>query len=224
MFDCIVLIRMMRAFFPDEKLVGVTDQSFSWGLLVAIPLLAVEQLIASVLIAPKRPPSNTATLGLQLYLLGIGIQEVIVVYTSVLAVILHRKLTAREAPNPQAITNDPSDSASTKWRSISYALLFSLGAILARIAYRLIELSGLFLGYMQFLAHNEVFFYTLECLPVLAAVGVWAIVDTELLLDQQYSDRTPVGAYRYYEVSGELADNVPIPLSRVSIEDVTDLK
>jgi hypothetical protein len=209
---------MMRGLFPGEKLVGITDQALPRGLLVVIPLLAVEQLIASVLIVPKHRPSpskeasKTAMLGLQLYLVGIGIQEVIVLYTSVLAVILHRKLTNKEIPNPQAMTTDPFDQASPKWRSISYALLFSLGALTTRIAYRLVELSGFFTGHLLMLAHHEVFFYTLECLPVLAALGVWAVVDTEGLLDQRSSGSKFVGAYSYHEISGVLADEDSVPL------------
>jgi len=212
MFDCIVLIRLMRASCSDEMPVGVTEQALSRCLLVILPLLAIEQLIASLLIVPKHQPSysrgasDTAMLGLRLYLVGIGIQEVIVVYTSALTVILHRSLTNREVEKNQTTTTDPSDQASKRWRSILHALLFSLGAISTRIFYRLVELSGFFTGYLLVLAHNEVFFYTFECLPVLTALGVWAMVDTEDLLGEQTLESTPVGDYRYYRVSRELVD------------------
>ncbi|KAJ4291606.1 hypothetical protein N0V90_009501 [Kalmusia sp. IMI 367209] len=215
---------MRKGFIADEKPVGVTDKVLSWCLSILIPLLTVEQLIASVLIAPKRQLSlsrgdvNTTMLGLQLYLVGIGIQEVLVVYTSALAISLNRELRDREVENALAMRIRPYDQASTRWRSISYALVFSLVAILTRIAYRLIELSGFFTGYLLVLAHNEVFFYAIECLPILAALGVWVIVDIESQLDQQSSSGTPIGAYSYHEVGSELIDN-SIPLSRVNIED-----
>jgi hypothetical protein len=182
----------------------ITRKALSRGLIVIVPLLALEQLVASILIAPKRHPSSSrnttdhAMLGLQLYLGGIGIQEVVVVYTLALAIILLRKSKDRENQSARRMTMDPW----TKQRSISYALIFSLVALSTRIAYRLVELSGIFTGYLHFLAHNEVFFYTLECLPVLAALGVWTVVNTDALLDEHGSRSSSVAAYDYHELRG----------------------
>jgi hypothetical protein len=207
-FDCVILNKMMRAPFPDAKPMGVTCKALSCGLLVVIPLLAVEQLIASVLIAPKHRPSssrnssNNTMFGLQLYLGGIGVQGLIVVYTLVLAVIILRKPKDREIQSARTTTTVPSSLAWTRPRWTSYALVFSLGALLTRIVYRLVELSGFFTGYLLFLAHHEIFFYTLECLPVSAALGIWPILNTEVLINDQPSCSSPVGAYSYHELRG----------------------
>jgi hypothetical protein len=66
--------------------------------------------------------------------------------------------------------------------------------------------------------HNEVFFYTLECLPVLAALGVWALVDTQDLLNEQLLHGASGDAYRYHEVGREPLDGEAIPLEGVSVE------
>jgi hypothetical protein len=189
----------MRVSYPDEKPMGVTSKAISRALHIVVPVLAFEQLIASVLIAPKRRPSPSrkstdhAMLGLQLYLGGIGVQELVVLYILALAIVLLKRFKDRENQR----TVEPSSQA---WRSIPDALVFSLATLFTRIAYRLTELSGFFTGYMLFLAHHEVFFYTLECLPVLAALGVWSVVDTEVLLDEHSSTSSFVDGYDYHEL------------------------
>jgi hypothetical protein len=77
-FDCIVFMRMTAAFSPNNHSIGFTPNILSWILAVVVPLLTLEQFIASVLIAPKHKSStdrkspDTAMLGLKLYLIGIG--------------------------------------------------------------------------------------------------------------------------------------------------------
>jgi hypothetical protein len=220
-FDCIVFMHMTAAFSPDDHPVGFIPHTLSWILAVVVPLLTLEQSIASVLIAPKhksttdRKSPETAMLGLKLYLIGIGIQELLVGCTIVLAVKTNRNIGNSKGEHTP---RKSFDQVSPTWRSISYALLFSLAALATRIAYRLVELSGIFTGYLLVLMHNEVFFYTLECLPVLAALGVWTCVDTQSLSDEQSSNCAPGDAYSYHEVDGELVNGETILLERGSVE------
>jgi hypothetical protein len=220
-FDCLVFTQMTVSFSLEEKTVGLTPQILSWVLAVVLPLLTLEQFIASVLIAPKHNPStsrkspDTAMLGLKLYLLGICIQELLVGYTIFLAVKISKHTGGRKVDYP---LSNLSNDVQPEWRSISYALIFSLAAIAIRIAYRLIELSGIFTGYLLILMHNEVFFYTLECLPVLAAIGIWTLVDTQNLLNEQFSDSASGDAYSYYEVGRESLDVEAILLESGDME------
>ncbi|KAF9729580.1 hypothetical protein PMIN03_006334 [Paraphaeosphaeria minitans] len=223
LLDCTVLTRIVTASCQDEKIVGVTGQVLSRALLLTIPLLAIEQLTASVFIAPKHrvsssgSGSSTAMLGLKLYLVGIGVQEVLVVYVSIIAVSLFKKLGANEAADLRAKMTDGLSQPSNRWRSTMYSLIFSLAAIGIRIAYRLIELSGIFTGYLLVLMQNEIFFYTLECLPVLAALGVWTVVGFEDMIDNL--DTMPVGTHIYHELSGVPEEGHSVPLERESSED-----
>jgi hypothetical protein len=220
-FDCIVFVQMTISFSPKEKVIGLTPQVLSWVLTVVLPLLILEQFIASVLIAPKhnssisRKSPDTAMLGLKLYLLGIGIQEILVGCTILLVVKINRHTGGRKVDCPRS---NPSDDVQPKRRSISHALTFSLAAIAIRIAYRLIELSGIFTGYLLILMHNETFFYTLECLPVLAAMGIWTLVDTRNLLNEQLLESAPGDAYSYHEVRREPQDSEAILLESGNME------
>jgi hypothetical protein len=220
-FDCIVFMRMTAAFSPNNHSIGFTPNILSWILAVVVPLLTLEQFIASVLIAPKHKSStdrkspDTAMLGLKLYLIGIGIQELLAGCTIVLVVKINKNIgNSKGEHTPRKSI----DEVSPTWRSISHALIFSLAAVAIRIAYRLVELSGIFTGYLLVLMHNEVFFYTLECLPVLAALGVWTCVDTQSLSDEQSSNCAPGDAYSYHEVGGELVNGETILLERGSVE------
>lgn len=212
---------MMSALFL-EKSFGISHHALSRGLFATIAVLTVEQLIASVLIAPKnsRGFNGTAILGLKLYLVGIGIQAVIVLYTLALAATSHRNLQdSKETQDSQEMVTSSHDQSSAQWRPVFYALLFSLGAILTRTAYRLVELSGLLVGHFQVLAHHEVFFYTLECLPVLAALAIWVVTDARDVLDQSPLPSTSTAAYSYHAVGGGHLDHESLRLSRVRIEE-----
>jgi hypothetical protein len=206
--DCIVFIKMINVSFAGG-LSHISSQNLKTGLCVLIPILSVEQFIASVLIAPKnsRGESTTAMLGIKMYLGGICVQELLVTYVFVLAMVLHKRQTKREAQSPALPPN---------WHSTSYALLLSLGCIWSRIAYRLVELSGLFTGYLTMLVHNEVFFYAFECLPVLAALAIWTVLDVRDLPGQCPVDTTSSSAYVYHEVGADSEDTGPINLSRCS--------
>jgi hypothetical protein len=131
--------------------------------------LSIEQLVASVMIAPKHRKSfsdhlpNHAMLGVELYLGGIGLQFLVMVYSLVLTIALQRKITDRDVKGRQRIT-------------VLTISMFSLISLLARTTYRLIELSSFSTGYLLFLAHSEVYFYTFECSPVLIALGICLFV------------------------------------------------
>jgi hypothetical protein len=122
-------------------------------------------------------------LGVQFYLVGIGLQGLVMVYVLALTVALQKKDDGRDTKRFQHTT-------------ITYTLIISLVALLMRTAYRLVELSAFSTGYLQFLAHCEVYFYAFECMPVLTALGIWMLVgSTEVFLGS--STR---GAYGYHEL------------------------
>jgi hypothetical protein len=179
----------MKALPTNVKLLGITPKTLFRGLIVAIPLLAVEQLCASMLIAPKHRPShfnntpNHAMLGVQLYLVGIGLQGLLMVYALALTVALQKKDAGRD-------TKDPQHTITT------YTLIISLVSLLMRTVYRLVELSAFFTGYMQFLAHSEVYFYAFECMPVLTALGIWMLMGS----NEIFLGSSSRGVYGYQEL------------------------
>ncbi|CAI6332875.1 unnamed protein product [Periconia digitata] len=211
-FDCFVLSKIVKAAGLDISLNDPQTWILSRGFLFATTNILAEQLIASILIVPKRKPtasrgaSETAMLGLTLYLAGISIQALMLTYAIILAFISHKRLGGRGfAPNSARLIHGSVHQSLR--RSTSYAMLFSLSSISLRTAYRIIELSGLLSGTLLFLAHNEFFFYAFECLPVLAAIGTWAVVDIGTLLNCELSDSSQIRTYKYQQVGEELPDS-----------------
>jgi hypothetical protein len=215
-----ILFRTGKAFFrPDQRLPAFVNRHLERGLFFGLTLLAVEQLLASVLIAPKRipspghPSSTTARLGLKIYLVGLAIQQLLTTYVTILVYTVHKALSRGRQKTfwspaswsiwrPMRIYNVANSVSSTEeeWRDITRSLLFTLFALTIRTVYRLVELSTFFTGWFSFLAHYEVFFYMLECLPVLAALGVWTMVDLEglgsLMEDSTFVWEEGSGRYR----------------------------
>lgn len=213
--NCSIQVATIQTFVPAQKLVGTTSDALAKSFRFAIPLLATEQLVASILIAPKHlpspalgPPSSTAMLGVKLYLFGTGLQQLAMLYALVLALLLHRALSKTPPRKSNLDVEHDDDESGPDWRPLSRALLFSLAALSTRGLYRLVELSAYFTDFMPFLARHEVFFYALECLPALAALGIWAVVHAEKRLDEGCGRGDSAGAYAYsyHELHGEGAE------------------
>jgi hypothetical protein len=130
--------------------------------------------------------------GLKMYLGGLAIQQLLTIYITILVYTVHNALSRGHKTTfwspaswsiwrPMSVSDVPHSVMRTEeeWRDITRSLLSSLFALTIRTVYRLVELSTFFTGWFSFLAHYEVFFYMLECLPVLAALGVWTMVDVE---------------------------------------------
>lgn len=200
---------MLIAHCQYEAILGVTGRALGRFLLVTIPGLVVEQLVASVLIVPKHSSSSrsspsTAMLGLKLYLAGLGVQKVLVVYMSAVTFVLIGRLKAEDIVGSRTKTTAVQSQTSTKWPLTMWPLIFSFAAIATRVAYRIVELSGVVTGHLLVLMHHEVFFYAFECLPVLAVLGVWAILGFEGLPDHPHLNTRSSGPYLYQEIHGEL--------------------
>lgn len=167
----------------DDKLGGLTRPALMRLLIIVIPLVSLEQFIAAVLIAPKHRPTaetgweatNTGLLGVKLYLVGLAVQECLMLYTILPAAQLYRILRTGEGSSGR--------------RRLLQTFNFSQTAILLRTTYRLVELSSFATGWLQFLARSEVYFYLLECLPVLVGLGVWTVVGVDRVLDGQASGK-----------------------------------
>lgn len=188
-FNVRFLVKISGTLPASETLLGLGGQVLERSLALAIILLSIEQLVASVMIAPKHRKSfsvhspNNAMFGVELYLGGIGVQFLVMVYTLALTIALHKKITDRDTRGRQRIT-------------VLTILMFSLVSLLARTIYRLIELSSFSTGYLLFLAHSEVYFYACDCSPVLIALGIWLVAR----IDDLSTDYLPDNCYNYQEL------------------------
>lgn len=172
-FDCSLLARITKALSASAPRSGLTGKILERSLVVALAFLAIEQLVASVLIAPRdrksfsKSSSNHAMLGIELYLGGVGVQFLVMMYT------LFRALAVRKKATEQVPRDDRVAKSMKFW-------ILSLISLLTRTAYRLVELSSFSTGYLLFLAHSEVYFYAFECLPILVALGIWLLAGPDI--------------------------------------------
>jgi hypothetical protein len=160
---------------------------------IVLALLCVEQFIAAIMIAPAHSVARQmspergyiAGAGMSLYLVGIGVQGIVCVCMATLTILWQYNSLERLRDTPHAHLR--------LCDSRHLALHLSLGMILMRTCYRLLELSG-FLGGDSPLAHIEGLFYGLEVTPMLIALGVWLLVDTDMSLTSKEE------SYKYHEV------------------------
>ena len=225
--SCIFFTRLLVTLPPpDETSAGISSPTL-YVFMITFPPLTLVFLIAAILIAPKHlpspergPPSSTAMLGIKLYLGGLGIQFIMLLAALILATLLHKKtIENRPPPSLQMERAETGGEQGKKLRKVSYALLFSLLAIDTRTVYRLVELSAFFTGFAKDLAHHEVYFYALECAPVLAAVGVWTVVDTQCLFLEGSDVTRTRPEYVYQEVSGEEREEGDVLLTKVGRDE-----
>jgi len=167
--------RMVQIHKHDKKLGSVTASTF-W---ISIPLLilTVIQLTNCVMIMTGNPP-RVQQLGIKTYIGTISIQEVFLLCLFGMVVRFYSTMST----NTQRL-----DNTWHQWHFISIGLFLSLGAISLRIFYRIIELSQVFQANAK-LAHNEVFFYSFEAVPVFVALSVWTVVNMGDLTESVRTD------------------------------------
>ena len=208
-----ILTRLLAIILPDAH------HTHSRILLLAPPPLFLLQLLAAIMIIPKHrptpttPSAPTAMLGIKWYLFGLALHLALLIFALTLAVLIYRRLSEqRPLPN----SNQETDAEVVVWkarRRVLFAVLFSLGAVTTRVVYRLVELSGLLNGHLTSLASNEVYFYALECAPVLVGVAVWAVVEARPgVLEGKIK-----GDYVYEEVSGEIGDEEGMVMKKMGV-------
>jgi hypothetical protein len=163
---------MVQLYKPQSRVRVVISDGMSRAVIISILLLTIVQLTTCALIVTGNPP-GTQKSGIEIYMGTIGIQGVLVLGLLGL-VAAFRSAMARAGSLQRSIYKW------AQWQVLSVALYLSLGAILIRIAYRLVELSQVFRP-NTLLPHKEIFFYGFETLPILISLSVWTIVPTENL-------------------------------------------
>lgn len=211
---CIVLGRLIAIVLPRQ------GEMFSRMYRLAVPFIFLIQLVAAVLIIPKHVPSSTssaaptAMIGIKWYMFGLVLHLILHLFAVALASFTYKRLPEQGS---SLRSNRVIDSGCEAWktrRRVLYAVLFSLGAVTIRVVYRLVELGGLLNGYLTSLASNELYFYALECAPVVVGAGTWAVVaeGPSLLGGKKEGD------YVYEEVSGEAGDEEGVAMKGMGTE------
>ena len=162
-----MFVKLRQVYNQEVQAKGLNSPILLWAFMITIPILTIVQLVTCGMVITGNPP-QVQVLGIKTYIGTIAIQEVLVLCLFVMVIIFCSNM----ATNAQRMNRKW-----PRWKIISFALLFSLGAISLRTAYRMIELLQVFQA-NSILAHSEIFFYSFEAVPILAALSVWTVVDT----------------------------------------------
>ncbi|KAF3483815.1 RTA1 domain-containing protein [Arthroderma uncinatum] len=155
-----VLGRMVHFFLPDQRCFGISARKLT-VIFVCLDIVAfLTQGASSSLL--NSDSANSIKIGINLYMGGIGLQELFILIFVGLAIRFQKKMTIVEK----------TDCPQYAWRPLLYTVYTSLLLITIRIIYRLIEFSG---GLHSAIATNEAAFYALDAAPMFLALVAFNI-------------------------------------------------
>ncbi|KAH9229878.1 hypothetical protein COL26b_001361 [Colletotrichum chrysophilum] len=170
-FAYMTLGRMIHFFHPSRSLLRVPATFFA-ALFVALDVVSfIIQLVGGSMAGPTAPPEEQMR-AIHIYMGGIGLQEVFILAFVGLALIFQRDMRRAEKLH----------NGREGWRPLVWALYFSLGSITVRIVYRLVEFSS-GNGVDNQLITREGYFYALEAVPMVLAIGVFNVVHPGARMD-----------------------------------------
>lgn len=163
--------RMIHFFHPSRSLLRVPATIFA-ALFVALDVVSfIIQLVGGSMAGPTAPPEEQMR-PIHIYMGGIGLQEVFILAFVGLALVFQRDMRRAEKLH----------NGREGWRPLVWALYFSLGSITVRIVYRLVEFSSGH-GADNQLITREGYFYGLEAVPMVLAIGVFNVVHPGARMD-----------------------------------------
>ncbi|KAJ0287442.1 hypothetical protein CBS470a_005406 [Colletotrichum nupharicola] len=170
-FAYMTLGRMIHFFHPSRSLLRVPATFFA-ALFVALDVVSfIIQLVGGSMAGPTAPPEEQMR-AIHIYMGGIGLEEVFILAFVGLALIFQRDMRRAEKLH----------NGREGWRPLVWALYFSLGSITVRIVYRLVEFSS-GNGVDNQLITREGYFYALEAVPMVLAIGVFNVVHPGARMD-----------------------------------------
>ncbi|KZP22911.1 hypothetical protein FIBSPDRAFT_824067 [Athelia psychrophila] len=166
-FDYMVLGRMVYYFLPEQKLyIKATRFSvcFVWLDITSF----IVQAGGGILLSGTGQSAKVLTIGKNIYMGGIGMQQLFILAFLGMAIMFHRRALVLEREGVLAI------NGKTKWRMLLYCLYASLLLISIRIVYRLLEFSR-GTGTNNPIPYHEFYTYILDALPMSFALLAMSI-------------------------------------------------
>ncbi|EZF25778.1 hypothetical protein H112_01971 [Trichophyton rubrum D6] len=150
-----VLGRMVHFFLPDKRCFGISARRLT-VIFVCLDVIAFLTQGASTSLL-NSDTASTIKIGIDLYMGGIGLQELFILIFIGLAVRFQYKMAIVEQI----------EQSKGPWRPLLYTVYAALVLITIRIIYRLVEFSG---GLHSAIATNEAAFYILDATPMFLAL------------------------------------------------------
>ncbi|EPS29314.1 putative lipid transporter atnI [Penicillium oxalicum] len=171
-FLYMTLGRMIYFFLPEQKLHGISARRFG-TIFVWLDIIAFLVQAAGALLAGNQDTGKLITIGLNIYMGGIGLQEAFILCFLVLAIKLHRRMIRLERSEEEA--NDRLFKTPFNWRWMFYVLYFCLGMITIRIIFRISQYAQGTSPTNPVLT-TEAYEYVFDAVPMFLAVLVLNII------------------------------------------------
>jgi len=161
-FDYMLLGRMIHYFLPEKKVLGLSAIKFArYFVILDISTFIIQAIGGSILSQGANEATKTINLGLHIYMGGIGLQELFILCFLGMAIKFHFRMLELERDGTLE------QKGRRKWRALLYTLYASLTFISIRIIFRLVQYAS---GFLSTIPTHEVYFYTLEALPMICAL------------------------------------------------------
>ncbi|KDR72280.1 hypothetical protein GALMADRAFT_126499 [Galerina marginata CBS 339.88] len=172
-FDYMLLGRMIYYYIPSHSVFKIPATSLTKiFVLLDIVSFLVQATGGSM---ASGDSSSAVTLGLNIYMGGIGLQQLAILVFSSLVVRMHMHLLRLEKSGELA-----GAGKERGWRKLLFTLYGSLTCITIRIIFRLVEFSPA--GKNSIITDHEVFFYCLDAVPMTIAAYLFNCIHPGAIL------------------------------------------
>jgi RTA1 like protein len=183
-----LLGRMVHFFLDERKLCGIKAKNFT-RIFVSLDIISFLVQATGGLLANQQDAPETEKIGVNIYMGGIGLQELIILIFTFIAIRFQKRLGGQERRNLDAgegisMTEHRSPHQARKLLRIVY---LALGLISLRIIFRLVEFSQ---GFDTYLPTHEWVTYVFDALPMLAALLAFNVIHPGRILRGPNSDFT----------------------------------
>ena len=163
-FVYMTLGRMVYYFLPERMVRGITANKLAKYFVCMDIAAFVVQAIGGTITSGGQESETVLMVGIHIYMGGIGLQQLFILFFVYLAVIFHRRMLVLEKEGTLARNDKPN------WKPLLYILYTSLALITVRIIFRLIQYSD---GILSTIPTHEVYFYCFEALPM--SIAMWLL-------------------------------------------------
>ncbi|KAI2469543.1 RTA1 like protein-domain-containing protein [Annulohypoxylon bovei var. microspora] len=167
-FVYMTFARMAWFYLPDQRIGGIRPVSIAKCFVWADVLTFLIQAVGGIMVSPSTSP-DTVKIGLDIYLAGMGLQQLFIVLFLVLMIIFHRRAEANP-PGDVSATGEKKPS----WKPLLIVLYVVLVLITTRNMYRIAEFAGGITPSNPVPFHEE-YSYALDCFPMMLALLILVI-------------------------------------------------
>ncbi|KAI1334609.1 RTA1 like protein-domain-containing protein [Xylariaceae sp. FL0016] len=153
---------------PEKELCGIRPVSIAKYFVWADVMTFIVQAAGGIMASPGAGAS-IITIGVDIYLAGMGAQQFFIILFLCLMISFHKKAAPRHLDGVV-----PMESSNRRWARLLVALYIVLGLITIRIIYRIAEFAGGITPSNPVPFHEE-YSYVLDCFPMMLALVTLSI-------------------------------------------------